>query len=656
MKKKDADAAKSDANGRFRVLAEPIRIGETELRNRIVFPAMVTGFGSPEGFVTERCISYCVERARGGVGLIIVEPVAVSPAGRHTANTLLMDDDRFIQMHTQLCEVLHAEGVSVFLQLMHAGRKTSSQLTGSQPVGPSAEADPDFAEKPAKLTVKQIRDLVKAFTSAASRARRAGYDGVELLASGGFLLHQFLSADSNRRGDRYGGDVALRARMLTDVIADIRAAEPELPLSVRLGPGRKGHYHIPLDDLMETSGLAVAAGASCINVALGVEMLPRTDRVPIASPGEVRHPVEPVLKRAVDVPVIGGGGVFDAVQAEQLVRDGHVDMIALRRPLIADPLLPAKLFEGRAGEIRPCIRCNICLGWLPGVSMMCPSNPTVGREQLFWLARRGAGHHVIIVGAGLAGLWSALVAAELGYSVELFEPGGILGNLLAVRSRIPGRTENYHIVDFLSRELTTLGVKVHFRQKPTARDIIEQRPCAVFITHVGPVQEPEIEGLSNVHTIDPVTVLSSEPTMGDKIVLLGGGLMGAELAYYLAKRHKRVALLEERTRVAGDAHPGLRRQVIAALNEMDCPVYVGVHDLQVNIYGELTAQHRGRTLKLLVDTVILAGNYEPCDTSYAELEGKVKEVHFIGDAYETAELTRLAYKATSLLVGLSDRL
>ncbi|HUW58155.1 MAG TPA: FAD-dependent oxidoreductase [Planctomycetota bacterium] len=656
MTNEDAEATENDTMGPFAALAEPIDVAGVTVRNRVVFPAMATGFASPEGFFTERAISYYLARARGGVGLIIVEPVVVAPEGRHISNAPLLDDDKFVQMHARLCEVLHAEGVTLFVQLMHAGRKTGSRITGAQPVGPSAEADPDFGEIPVELTDAQIGKLVEAYVSAAARARRAGYDGVELLASGGFLLHQFLSSESNHREDGYGGELAGRARVLTDVISGIRSADAALPVSVRVGPGRRGHYHLPLEELLEVVKLSTAAGASCINVALGAEMLPRTDRVPIAAPGQVKRPVEPAVKDAVDVPVIGGGNLFDLAEAGKLVRERRADMIALGRPLITDPKLPAKLFENRLGEIRPCIRCNVCLGGPANFSMTCPANPMVGREQLFWLARRGAGHHVVVVGAGLAGLWSALVAAELGYTVELFEPGSVLGNLLALRSRIPGQTENYRIVDFLSRELHTLGVKVHLRRKPTVRDILEQRPSAVFVAHIGELREPDIDGLSNIHAIDPVSVLSSEPTMGEKIVLLGGGLMGAELAYYLAKRAKRVALLEERTRVASDTHPELRQRLIAALKELDCPVYVGVHDLQVNIYGELTAHHEGRTLKLLVDTIILTGNYEPCDTSYGALEGKVKEMHLIGDAYETAELTRLVYEATGRLVDLVDRL
>ena len=656
MPKEDIEETKSDRMGPFRALAEPIRVGKVEVRNRIVFPAMATGFASPEGFFTERCISYYLARARGGVGLLIVEPVAVAPAGRHTVNTPLLDDDKFVPMHTRMCEVLHAEGVKLFVQLMHAGRKTSSRLTGTQPVAPSAQPDPDLGEKPLELTPAQIRKLVKTFVSAAGRARKAGYDGVELLASGGFLLHQFLSTDSNHRSDRYGGEVASRAKFLTNVIAGIRSAEKQLCISVRIGPGRKGDYHLPLEELLEVAKLSVSAGASCINVALGAEMLPRTDRVPIAPPGEVKRPVEPLVKDAVDVPVIGGGDVFDLTQAAKLVEDGRMDLVALGRPVITDPQLPAKLFEGHAAAVRPCIHCNVCLCGPTNPTMTCPANPMVGREQLFWLARRGAGHHLIVIGAGLAGLWTAFIAAELGYTVQLFEPGSVLGNLLAVRSRIPGQTENYRIIDFLSRELRTLGVQVHLRQKPTVRDILDQRPAAVFVTHIGPLRESGIQGLDNIHAIDPVSVLGSEPSLGEKIVLLGGGLMGAELAYYLAKRAKHVTLLEERARVASNTHPELRQHLIAALREMDCPVYVDVHELQVNIYGELTAQHEGRTLKLLVDTIILTGNYEPCDTSYAELEGKVNEVHFIGDAYETAELTRLVYQATRLLVDLVDRL
>jgi 2,4-dienoyl-CoA reductase-like NADH-dependent reductase (Old Yellow Enzyme family) len=654
--KSDAEGTKSDAKRAFAALARSIRIGSLDLSNRIVFPAMATGFGSAEGYLTERCISYYLDRARGGAALVVVEPAAVSWAGRPASNTLLLDDDKFIQMHAKLCEVLHAEGVKLLLEVVHAGRKTSSRVTGTRPVAPSAQSDPDFGETPVELDVAQIRGIVQSFVSAAARARSAGYDGVELSGSGGFLLHQFLSVDSNHRTDDYGGGIAARARILTDIIADIRAAAPQFAVSARIDPGRKDHYYLGVDELLEVAKLSAEAGASCINVALGAEMLARTDHVPIASPGQVKQPLEPVVKGAVSVPVIGGGSISDMNRAEELVETGRVDLVAIGRPIITDDRLPAKLFEGRLSEIRPCIHCNVCLGRPPNPIMTCPANPRVGREQLFWLSRRGAGRHLVVLGTGLAGLWTALLAAELGYTVEVFEPGSILGNLLALRSRIPRQTENYRIVDYLSRELRTLGVQVHLRRKVTVHDVLETRPDAVFVTHIGAIQPSEVDGLGNVHVIDPITVLSSEPTMGDKVVLLGGGLMGAELAYYLTKKGKQVCLLEERSRVASDTHPELRQRIIAALREMDCPVYVGVHDLQVNIYGELAAQYEKRTLKLPVDTVVLAGNYETCDNSFRELEGKVKEVYFIGDAYETTELTRLVYEATGRLIDLADQL
>ena len=165
-----------------------------------------------------------------------------------------------------------------------------------------------------------------------------------------------------------------------------------------------------------------------------------------------------------------------------------------------------------------------------------------------------------------------------------------------------------------------------------------------------------LRGLGNVQVLDPVTVLSTEPAMGDKIVLLGGGLMGAELAYYLAKRKKQVTLIEERARAASDTHPERRQHILAALREMNCPIYAGVHNIQVNVYGELTAQHERRTLRFPVDTVVVGGNYDRCDGSYRELEGKVRETRFIGDAYETMELTRLVYEATGALVDMADRL
>ncbi len=640
----------------FGKLAEPFALGARTLRNRVVFPAMATGFGSPDGFLTERCVSYYLVRARGGAGTIIVEPAAISPDGRITANTLLFDDDKFAAMHARLCELLHAEGAAVFLQLAHAGRKTSSHITGATPVAPSAECDPDFGETPVALTAEHIDALVQAFAAAGRRAQQAGYDGVEVLASGGYLVNQFLSADSNHRTDEWGGPIENRARFLSQVVSGVRAAADGLAVLVRLGPGRSGLCALTLDDLLMAAAHAATAGATGLNVALGAEMLPRTDSVPLVSPGQVKQPVEPVLRGVVSAPIIGGGNLHDLRRAEALLGEGKVDLVSIGRGVITDPQLPSKLLAGRSADVRPCIHCNVCLARPQDPLMMCPANPMVGREQLFWLARRGAGRHVVVIGAGLAGLWTAALAAEFGYSVEIYESGAVLGNLLALRSRIPGQTENYRIVDFLSRELRTLGVRVHLRRHITPRDVLDRRPDALFVTCVGQIQDSGIQGLTNVHVLDPLSVLSGEPSMGDKVVVLGGGLMGAELAYYLAKKNKQVTLLEERARVASDTHPELRQHLLAALREMNCPVCVGVHDIQVNVYGELIAQHERRTLRLPVDAVIVAGNYERCDNTYRELEGKVREVRFIGDAYETAELTRLVYEATGALVDLADRL
>ncbi len=637
-------------------LGQPFALGPKTLRNRIVYPALATGYGSPEGFLTERCVSYYLDRARGGMGLIIIEPVAIAAEGRPTAHTLLFDDDKHIGMHGRLTEILHAEGATVLVQLVHAGRKTSSRITGASPVAPSPVADPDFGEMPLELAPEHVEALIQAFVAAAMRAKEARYDGVEILASAGFLVNQFLSADSNRRTDEWGGSLENRVRFLSRIIDGMRAAAPELIISVRLGPGRPGLSGLTLDEMLMIGAHAATDGATCLNVALGADMLPRTDSVPLASPQQVKQPVEPVLRGVVTVPIIGGGSLTDLAKAEAMASEGKVDLVAIGRAALVDPQLAAKLLAGKVADVRPCIHCNVCLTRPQHPLMICPANPMAGREQLFWLARRGGGRHLVVLGAGLAGLWTAVIAADLGYTVEIYEPGPILGNLLALRSRIPGQTENYRIVDYLSRELHTLGVKVYMRRRIAPRDVLDRRPDAVFVCRVGENQNSDIQGLSNVHVLDPLTVLSSESSMGDKVVLLGGGLMGAEIAYYLAKRNKQVTLIEERTRVASDTHPELRQHMLAALREMDCPVYAGVHGISINVYGELTAQYENRTLRLLVDTVIVTGNYERCDPEYRDLEGKVREVRFIGDAWETTELTRLVYDATGALVDLADRL
>jgi len=230
------NATSADDKGKrpFEALSRPLRFGTAELRNRIVFPGMVTGFGSPDGMLTERAHDYYVARAAGGAGLIIVEQAAVLDEGRQAQNGLLFSEERFLAPHESLCDALHRAGARTLLQLSHAGRKAVAHVTGTAPVAPSPECDPDVGQVPVELTCEHIEGIVAAFATAASRAREAGYDGVEILGSGGYLVHQFLSPHSNLRTDGYGVAVEGRARFLTEIVSTIRATWPDGIVSVRI--------------------------------------------------------------------------------------------------------------------------------------------------------------------------------------------------------------------------------------------------------------------------------------------------------------------------------------------------------------------------------------------------------------------------------------
>ena len=375
----------------FPKLFEPTHIGKMELKNRIVMPPMGTNMGTPDGHVTEEVVSYYRERARGGVGLIIVETTCVdAPVGKTTAFQLAIDNDRFIPGLSRLAETIHQHGSRTVLQLQHGGRGTKSAITGIQPVAPSPIPMPYGTqvgyegEMPRELALAEIKDLVRKFAAAAQRARQAGFDGVEIHSTGYYLVAQFLSSTANARQDEYGGSLSNRARFLTEIVQAVRAGVgPDYPVlckisAMELGPGAG----ITVEEAQQIARIAEEAGADALEIAAMLwGIIPRLPPSTAEAPGGLL-PFMDGLKKAVRIPLIAAGRITPEL-GEKALQERQADLIAMGKALIADPDLPIKAEAGRVDEIRPCIGCLRCIDnqTVKGKGIMCSVNAAVGREM-----------------------------------------------------------------------------------------------------------------------------------------------------------------------------------------------------------------------------------------------------------------------------------
>ncbi|KZD12134.1 NADH:flavin oxidoreductase [Oceanibaculum pacificum] len=408
-------------------LFTPGRIGPATIPNRIVMPSMTTRAADAEGFVTEDSTAYYLARARGGVGLITVEMAAPEKVGRHRFNELGLYDDRFLPGLTALVAAIHAEGSAACIQLGHGGGHTRADICGETPIAPSAVPHPVFEMTmetivPEAMTGARIEQTIQAYVEAADRAKRAGFDVVEVHAAHGYLISQFLTPAENIRTDEYGGSLENRARFGLDITRRIKAAVPGIGVIFRLTVEDYFPEGMPFADGFKVAVWAAEAGADAIHVSAGhYRSQPSAARmIPPMWMGEGPFlEFARKIKRAVAVPVIAVGNLGDPALAKQAVDSGDVDFIALGRSVLADPDWVRKVRAGK--PVRRCLACNTCVDGMRGGSrLQCLVNPITGRERLFAGATPPRGEKIAVIGAGPAGLSYASLVAE-GNAVTLFE-------------------------------------------------------------------------------------------------------------------------------------------------------------------------------------------------------------------------------------------
>ncbi len=607
-------------------LFTPGTIGPLSVRNRIVMPPMGTNYATWTGAVTDRLVDYHVARARGGVGLITVEFSYVHPTGRVTYSALGVHDDALIPGLARLTRAIHAEGAKASIQIAHGGRRCRSAITGAQPLAPSAIPTVG-GETPRALALGDIGRVVAWFAQAARRVREAGFDAVTLHLANGYLLQSFISPYANQRTDAYGGGLEGRMRLPLEILAAIRTeVGAGFPIICRLCVDEFVEGGLTLPEGQRAAQMLERAGVDAIDVLTGIPESMHVIGPPMAMPRGLFAGHARAIKEAVRLPVFTVGRINDPRLGEQILKDGSADFIGMGRPLLADPDLPAKARDGRDDDIDTCIACNEgCFGRpYAGLDISCVVNPRVGREALFPAGRARQPRCVLGVGGGPGGMMAAATAAARGHQVVLCERGPRLGGQLLMGDVPPHKEEIGTLREHLAGRLAKTKVETRLGTTVTAA-LVREIGADVVVVATGALPREAPVTAVDATIVSAWDVLAARAAVGAKVVVIGGGDVGCEVAEYLAAHGKDVLIIEMLGDVALTMEPRGRMLLIERLRTLG--VTVMVQSRVDAVRGSTVTYAQGG----------LAGRIEHVDTVVSAV-GSVSDTA-LGDALDATEAT-----------------
>ncbi|WP_162095096.1 FAD-dependent oxidoreductase [Pseudomonas chlororaphis] len=633
----------------FAHLFEPLQLRGKRLKNRIMSSGHDTSMPT-DNLVNERLIAYHRARAEGGVGLIVLQVAGVHDSARYTSHVLMATDDACIDGYRQLAQTCHAHGTLVLSQIFHPGREIMESSDGLLAVAyaPSAVPNERFRVMPRALDQGMIDEIVSGYAAAARRLHQAGLDGVEVVASHGYLPAQFLNPRVNRRGDGYNGDLQQRLRFLREVIAAVRASTDEqFIIGLRISADERDPEGLTEDESLaavqamqeQLDYVHIVAGTSA-SLGGAVHIVP-----PMAIEAAYLAREAGTFKASLKIPLFVTGRINQPQEAELILARGQADVCGMTRALICDPQMPNKSEAGRAEDVRACIACNqACIGHFhKGLPISCIQHPETGRELLFGALRPTLKpRRVMIAGGGPAGMKAAAVAAQRGHEVTLYEASAQLGGQVLLAQLLPRRSEFGGASTNLQREMELAGVRV-VRNTRVDRALVErERPDVVVIATGAEPYWPAFERGGELQVVDAWQVLRDKVPLGRSVVVVDWRCdwIGPGIAERLTRAGHQVQLAVNGTHCGENLPLYVRDQLAGELHRLGIAItpYARLYGCDDNtVYLQHTASGEPMLLEN-VDSLVLCQGHQPLDSLATELQGLV-EFQRIGDclAPRTAE-------------------
>lgn len=660
-------------NEKYKVLFQPMKIGKVELKNRYVMAPMGPGgLCDEQGCYNEKGVEYYVERAKGGTGLIItgvtyvendIEKCVMPSMPCPTLNPL-----NFIKTAKPMTERVHAYGAKIFSQLSGGfGRVSIPSIVGRVAVAPSPIPHRFLDGVTCReLTVEEIHTYIRKFAESAAVCKKAGFDGVEIHAvHEGYLIDQFAIAFYNQRTDEYGGSLINRLRFATEIVQAIKKeCGEDFPVSLRYSlksftkDWRKGglpgeefeEAGRDIEEGKEAAKILVEAGYDALNADVGTYDSWYWNHPPMYHEKGMYLPYNEILKQVVDVPVITAGRMEDPDLASEAVRKGQTDMIALGRPLLADPEIPNKIMRGEFEQVRPCLSCQEgCMGRLAAYAQIsCAVNPACGREREYGIEQAPVKKSVLIVGGGVAGMEAARVCALRGHKVTLCEKASKLGGNL-IPGGAPGFKEDDHaLIRWYELQLRQLGVEVQTEKGMTAEEL-KASDADEIILATG--SRPKMLSVPGVEMLTAEEVLMEEKDAGRSAIVIGGGLVGCETALWLKKdKGVDVTIVELMPTILSVGGPlcSANKDMLSdllAFHKVD--ILTGSSVTGKKDDGYLVAAPDGEKI-IKADSVICAVGYMSEKTLYDEVKESMPYVHLLGDAETVSNIMYAVWNAYEL--------
>ncbi len=558
----------------------------------------------------------------------------MDPKGKGFSNVPGLWNDKQVESHSKLTKRIHDIGSKIFAQIYHAGRQTSKALIACQPVAPSPIPCPRLQEIPRALKLNEIQEIVEEFGDCALRARKAGFDGIEIHGAHGYLIAQFMSLYSNKRIDDYGGNLLNRMRFPLEILSNVRSkAGSDFPVLFRISGDEMVPGGRTIEDTKTMAAMLEKAGVDGLHISAGVY----GSAYAITPPAAIRHGwivhFAEEVKKVVNIPVITVGRINDPLLAETILAGKKADLVAMGRASLADPELPKKAAAGRFAEINHCIGClQGCIGMISrGQPATCLVNPTLGKEELR-IKPADRKKRVFIAGAGPAGMEAAMVAAKRGHEVHLFEKADRLGGQFYTASIPPSKGEIAGFITWQRKQLEENHVSVRLNTELTEEIINEQKPDVVVLATGSKPLTPNLLGVKRANVVTAHEVLDGKTEVGRTVAIIGGGMVGSETASHLANHGKVVCIIEILPEIASDVNARSRPFLLKDLAEHNVRLYLNSTVKEVLADG-LRIEREGTEEKIgPFDTVVLAVGLEPCNDLRFKLEGKVVRFITIGDA------------------------